>query len=100
MRTGCVGNARADLAPRLVSAGISNRECAMAYIVRISRIGRAGVPAGAPRVYEASDEADALAIVAYEVDRSKLDRPRVATVTDARGRLLFTYSGRTDAVST
>lgn len=70
----------------------------MAYTVRIDRIGRAGVPAGAPRVYEALDETDALTIVAYEVDSSKPGRPRVATVTDDDGRLLFTYSGSTKAV--
>lgn len=68
----------------------------MAYIVRIDRIGTTGVPRSAPRVYQATDEADAITIAAYEVDGSKLDRPRVATVTDACGRLLFTYSGRAD----
>lgn len=69
----------------------------MTYSVRINRIGRAGVPAGTPRIYEARDEADAVTIAAYEVDGSNPDRPRIATVTDAAGRLLFTYSGRTGA---
>ena len=66
----------------------------MAYSVRIDRIGKVGVPRGAPRVYQAKDEADAVTIAFYEVDGSKSDRPRVATVTDASGRMLFTYSGR------
>jgi hypothetical protein len=70
----------------------------MAFAVRINRIGRAGVRAGAPRVYEARDEADAIAIAPYEVDSSKSDQPRIATVTDANGRLLFTYSGSLKAV--
>ncbi len=43
------------------------------------------MPAGASRVYEARDEADALTIAAYEVDSSKTERPRVATVRDAKG---------------
>lgn len=70
----------------------------MPYTVRIDRIGRAVVRAGAPRVYEARDETDAVTIAHYEVESSKPDQPRVATVTDATGRLLFTYSGRTGAV--
>ena len=71
----------------------------MAYSVRIDRIGKVGVPRSAPRVYEAKDEADAITIAAYEVDGSKPDRPRVATVTDASGRMLFTYSGRASTAS-
>ncbi len=70
----------------------------MPYIVRIDRTNRAGVRAGAPRVYEARDEADALTIAQYEVDGGKPDRPRVATVMDAKGRLLFTYTGRAEAL--
>ena len=66
----------------------------MAYSVRIDRIGKVGVPRSAPRVYPAKDEADAITIATYEVDGSRPDRPRVATVTDASGRMLFTYSGR------
>ncbi len=66
----------------------------MAYSVRIDRIGSAGIPAGTPRIYHAGDEADAVTIAAYEVDAIKLDGSRIATVTDAAGRLLFTYFGR------
>ncbi|MCJ2020747.1 hypothetical protein MKK84_25520, partial [Methylobacterium sp. E-065] len=66
----------------------------MAYSVRIDRIGKVGVPRSAPRVYQAKDEADAITIGAYEVDGSKPDRPRVAAVTDASVRMVFTYSGR------
>lgn len=69
----------------------------MAYTVRIDRIGKAGVPSGAPRYYAARDPADAATIAAYEVESGKADRPRIATVTDAAGRLLFTYSGRADS---
>lgn len=68
----------------------------MTYSVRIDHIGRAGVPAGTPRIYQAGDEADAVTIAAYEVDAIKLDGSRIATVTDAAGRLLFTYFGRAD----
>ena len=68
----------------------------MAYSVRIDRIGTAGVSRSASRVYQARDEADAVQIAAYEVDGSRPDRPRVATVTDASGRILFTYSGRAE----
>ncbi|MCJ2017552.1 hypothetical protein MKK84_08990 [Methylobacterium sp. E-065] len=71
----------------------------MAYSVRIDRIGKVGVPRSAPRVYQAKDEADAITIAFYEVDGSKPDRPRVATVTDASGRMLFTYSGRASTAS-
>lgn len=71
----------------------------MAYSVRIDRIGMTGVPRSAPRFYQAMDEADAVTIAAYEVDGSKLDHPRVATVTDASGRMLFTYSGRAGTAS-
>jgi hypothetical protein len=73
----------------------------MAYSVRIDRIGKTGVPRSVPRIYQATDEADALTIAYYEVDGSTPDRPRVATVTDASGRMLFTYSGRANtALST
>lgn len=72
----------------------------MTYSVKINRIGKGGAPAGAPRVYEAIDEADAITIAAYEVDGSKVDWSYVATVTDATGRLLFTYSGRFVAAPT
>ena len=70
----------------------------MAYSVRIDRLGKAGAPSGRPRIYEARDEADAVTIAAYEVDSSKPDRPRIATVIDTAGRLLFTYSGRAAAL--
>ncbi|MCJ2093962.1 MULTISPECIES: hypothetical protein [unclassified Methylobacterium] len=66
----------------------------MTYRVKIDRIGKTGVPRSAPRIYYAKDEADAAKIAAYEVDSGKPDRPRVATVTDATGRMVFTYSGR------
>lgn len=68
----------------------------MVYSVRIDRIGRHGTRAGQPRIYEARDEADAVTIAAYEVDNGKAGRPRLATVTDAAGRLLFTYAGRAE----
>ena len=74
----------------------------MAYTVTIVRIGGAGVPVGPSRIYEAEDEAedeaDALTIAAYEVDSCKPQRHRIATVKDAAGRLLFSYSGRSGAV--
>ena len=70
----------------------------MAYTVTIVRIGGAGVPVGPSRIYEAQDEADALTIAAYEVDSCKPQRHRVATVKDAAGRLMFSYSGRSGAV--
>ncbi|SFM62126.1 hypothetical protein SAMN05192568_104147 [Methylobacterium pseudosasicola] len=72
----------------------------MTYRVRIDRIGKAGVPRSAPRIYDAKDEADAATIAAYEVDSSKPGRPRVATVTDPTGRMVFTYSGCASAAST
>lgn len=34
----------------------------------------------------------AITIAAYEVDNGKPDRPRVATVRDAAGRILFDYA--------
>ena len=71
----------------------------MAYSVRIDRLGTTGVPRSAPRVYQATDAADAITIAFYEVDGSRPDRPRVATVTDAFGRMLFTYSGRANTTS-
>ena len=71
----------------------------MAYSVRIDRIGTTGVPRSAPRVYQATDEADAITIATYEVDGSRPDRPRVATVSDASGRMLFTYSRRAGTAS-
>lgn len=67
--------------------------------VRIDRVGKSGAWGGHPRIYEARDEADAITIAAYEIDSAKPDRPRIATVMDARGRLLFTYSGRASMVS-
>ena len=72
----------------------------MTYRVKINRIGKTGVPRSAPRIYYAKDEADAATIAAYEVDSAKLDRTRVATVTDATGRMVFTYSGRAGTEST
>ncbi|MCJ2093078.1 hypothetical protein MKK67_11290 [Methylobacterium sp. J-072] len=72
----------------------------MTYRVMINRIGKAGVPRSAPRIYYAKDEADAATIAAYEVDGAKPDRPRVATVTDAEGRMVFTYSGRAGTAQT
>ncbi|SFM93477.1 hypothetical protein [Methylobacterium pseudosasicola] len=72
----------------------------MTYRVKIDRIGVAGVPRSAPRIYDAKDEADAATIAAYEVDSSKPGRPRVATVTDASGRMVFTYSGRAGTAPT
>jgi hypothetical protein len=72
----------------------------MRYRVRIDRIGKTGVPRSAPRIYDARDEADATVIATYEVDSSKPGRPRVATVTDASGRMVFTYSGRAGTVPT
>lgn len=90
--------ALAIFSPPEPPAQASNMEASdMAYCVRIDRIGKVGVPRSAPRVYEAKDEADAVTIAVYEVDGSKPDRPRVATVTDASGRMLFTYSGRASA---
>ena len=67
--------------------------------VKIDRIGWAGVPRGVSRIYYARDEADAATIAAYEVDGGKPDGPRAATVTDASGRMLFTYSGRAGTAS-
>ena len=72
----------------------------MTYRVKIDRIAQAGMPRSAPRVYNAKDEADAATIAVYEVDSSKPGRPRVATVTDPTGRLVFTYSGCASAAST
>ena len=93
--TACAG----DTSPE-PPAQASNMEASdMAYCVRIDRIGKVGVPRSAPRVYEAKDEADAVTIAFYEVDGSKPDHPRVATVTDDAGRMLFTYSGRAETAS-
>ncbi|MDH3027221.1 hypothetical protein [Methylobacterium fujisawaense] len=66
----------------------------MAYRVRIDRIGKTGVPRSAPRIYNASNVADAVTIATYEVDGSKPDRPRVASATDGSGQIMFIYSGR------
>ncbi len=70
----------------------------MPYIVRIDRTNRAGVRAGAPRVYEARDEADALPSLNMRSMAANPTGPRVATVMDAKGRLLFTYTGRAEAL--
>ena len=71
----------------------------MAFRVRIRRINRAGTPIGWVRVYDAGSEADALTVAAYEIDARRWGEAHVAMVTDAAGRLLFTYTGRaaTDA---
>lgn len=66
----------------------------MTYRVKIDRIGTAGVPGNVSQFYSAKDEADATTIAAYEIDSNKPGRRRVATVTDASGRMVFTYSGR------
>ena len=67
----------------------------MAYSGKIEWIGAGGTPTGPPQFFEAKDEADAVLIAANEVDNSKPRRSCIATVTDADGRQLFTYSGRT-----
>ena len=66
----------------------------MAYSVRIERIGGAGLLPVQVQVYDAVNEADAITIAAHEIDARRYVRPRVAIVSDAAGRVMFTYIGR------
>lgn len=66
----------------------------MSYSIRVERLGENGTPEGVVTFHEVKGEGEAIALATDEVDlRATLPR-RIASVFDAAGHLVLTYSGR------